>query len=273
MTDDLDEIELALFIEGVYRCYGYDFRDYARASLKRRVTHCARQENVETISALQDLVLHDPAAMHRFLQALTVDTTAMFRDPGFYAAFRRLVVPLVRDLPFIRLWDMGCSSGEETYSLAILFLEEGLSDKCRIYATDLNETSLEKAKAGIYALDHMQVWTSNYQKAGGREDFSRYYTTRYKNALFSADLKKNLLFAVHNLVSDASFNEFHVIVCRNVMIYFNQALQERTHRLLHDSLAKDGILGLGSKETIQFTPHESCYEVLDEREKLFRKGT
>lgn len=273
MADDLDEIELALFIEGVYRRYGYDFRDYARASLKRRVTQCARWENVETISALQDLVLHDPEAMHRFLQVLMVDTTTMFRDPEFFAAFRRLVVPLVRDLPFIRLWSVGCSSGEETYSLAILFLEEGLSDKCRIYATDLNETSLEKAKAGIYALDDMQAWTSNYQKAGGREDFSRYYTARFKSALFSADLKKNLLFSVHNLVSDMSFNEFHVIVCRNVMIYFNKALQGRVHRLLYDSLTKDGVLGLGSKETIHFTPHESCYEALDKQEKLFRKVT
>jgi len=268
---ELEDIEVRLLLEGIYQHYGWDFRDYAPASLKRRIWKCIQDEKLETVSGFQEKVLHDPACMERFLLAMSIDVTAMFRDPGFYLAFRRRVAPLLRVLPFIRIWHAGCASGEEVYSMAILLHEEGLCDRCRLYATDMNEAVVEKAKAGIFPLSAMQEYTSNYQQAGGRSSFSEYYTARYDNAILRPALKENIVWAQHNLVTDASFNEFHVIVCRNVIIYFNKSLQERVHRLIYDSLATGGVLGLGSKESLRFTPCEDCYEVVDEREKLYRK--
>jgi chemotaxis protein methyltransferase CheR len=269
---ELEEIELELLLEGVYRRYGFDFREYAPASLRRRVRRRMHGEHVDSVSALQALVLHDPAVMERLLLDLSINVTAMFRDPGFYAAVRELVVPQLRTYPFARIWVAGCSTGEEVYSLAILLAEEGLADRVRIYATDINETVVEQARLGVFPLDKMREYTQNYIRAGGKTAFSEYYVARYDGAQFTRSLVENVVFAQHNLATDAAFNEFHVIVCRNVMIYFDKPLQEHVHRLFHESLVTFGVLALGQKETIRFSPHESGYEVLDEHEKLYRKA-
>lgn len=269
--NELEDIEIQLLLEGVYRHYGFDFRDYAIASLRRRIWNAVRAEKLTTISALQEKVLHDPACMERFLLGLSVNVTAMFRDPGFYASFRSQVVPLLRTYPFIRIWHAGCSTGEEVYSMAILLFEEGLYDRCRIYATDMNEAVLHQAKAGIFPLDLMQEYTQLYLQAGGQKSFSEYYTAAYNNAIFRSFLKQNIIFSHHNLVTDASFNEFNVILCRNVLIYFNQVLQEQVHKLLYESLRMFGMLGLGRQETLKLTPYENCYEELDGQEKLYRR--
>lgn len=268
---DLEALEIQLLLEGVFRYYGFDFRNYAPASLKRRIWNTIRSEQLTSISGLQEKVLHDPACMERFLLGLSVNVTAMFRDPSFYLAFRSRVVPLLRTYPFIRIWHAGCSSGEEVYSMAILLQEEGLYHRCRIYATDMNEMVLRKAKAGIFSLRLMQEYTQNYLQAGGKQSFSEYYTAAYDNAIFRSPLKENIVFSQHNLAIDGSFNEFNVILCRNVLIYFNQVLQERVHKLLYDSLCVFGVLGLGHQESLKFTPHEKHYEDLESREKLYRR--
>ena len=268
---ELEEIELELLLEGIYRRYGFDFREYAPASLRRRVRRRMHGEDAGSISALQELVLHDPAVMERLLLDLSINVTAMFRDPSFFLSLRENVVPLLRTYPFARIWVAGCSSGEEVYSLAILLDEEGLAERVRIYATDINEAVLEQARLGVFPLDKMREYTQNYIRAGGTQAFSEYYVARYDGAQFSRSLVENVVFAQHNLASDAAFNEFHVIVCRNVMIYFDKSLQEHVHRLFHESLARLGVLALGQKETIRFSPHEESYEVLDADEKLYRK--
>jgi chemotaxis protein methyltransferase CheR len=268
---DLEEIELSLLLEGVFRQYGFDFREYAPASLRRRVWRRVCAEGLSTISALQNRLLHDPACMERLLLDLSINVTSMFRDPGFYSAFRQKVVPMLRTYPFTRVWIAGCSTGEEVYSIAILLEEEGLYDRTRIYATDINEAVVERARAGVFPLDKMREYTQNYINAGGSRAFSEYYLAKYDGAQFQRSLVDNVVFAQHNLVSDRSFNEFNVIVCRNVMIYFDRALQERVHRLFYESLVTFGVLGLGHRESIRQSPHEDRYEELDPAEKLYRK--
>jgi chemotaxis protein methyltransferase CheR len=269
--DEVDEIELALLLEGVYRRYGFDFREYAPASLRRRVWRRVHAEGLTTISALQDKLLHDPNCMERLLLDLSINVTAMFRDPTFYVAFREKVVPLLRTYPFTRIWVAGCSTGEEVYSLAMLLQEEDVYDRARIYATDINESVLDRARAGVFPLDKMREYTQNYIRAGCTRAFSEYYVAKYDGAQFQRSLVENVVFAQHNLVSDRSFNEFNVIVCRNVMIYFDRALQERVHRLFYESLVTFGVLALGAKESIRFSPHEDAYEELDANERLYRK--
>jgi len=270
--DDVDEIELALLLEGVYRRYGFDFREYAPASLRRRVWRRVHAEGLTTLSALQDRLLHDPSCMERLLLDLSINVTAMFRDPSFYVAFRQKVVPLLRTYPFTRIWVAGCSTGEEVYSLAILLHEEGVSDRARIYATDINESVLEGARAGVFPLDKMREYTQNYIKAGGERAFSEYYLAKYDGAQFQRSLVDNVVFAQHNLVSDGPFNEFDLILCRNVMIYFSKPLKDRAHGLFYDSLVTFGVLALGAKESIRFSPHESSYEELDAAERLYKKA-
>src|SRR5919204_3011936 len=269
--DGLEEIELELLLEGVYRRYGFDFREYAPASLRRRVWRRVRAEGLTTISGLTERLLHDPATMERLLLDLSINVTSMFRDPSFYTAFRAKVVPLLRTYPFTRIWVAGCSTGEEVYSLAILLHEEELYERARIYATDINESVVDRARAGVFPLDKMREYTQNYQRAGGKRAFSEYYLAAYDGAQFDRSLTENVVFAQHNLVSDSSFNEFQVVVCRNVMIYFDRTLQSRVHELFYESLVHLGVLGLGSKETIHFTPFETRYEELDPHEKLYRK--
>jgi chemotaxis protein methyltransferase CheR len=268
---ELEKIEIELLLEGVFRHYGFDFRAYAFPSLKRRLWKRIEAEGLETVTALQERVLHDPAMMERLLLDLSINVTAMFRDPGFYAAFREKVVPLLRTYPFIRIWHAGCSTGEEVYSMAILLHEEGLLDRSRIYATDINEVVLDRARAGIFPLDKMQEYTQNYLKAGGTRSFSEYYMALYDGARFDPALTRNAVFAQHNLVGDGSFAEFNVIVCRNVMIYFDRELQHRVHALFYESLARFGVLVLGSKETLRLSQYEDRYEVLDAREKIYRR--
>ena len=267
----LERLEIELLLEGVFRHYGFDFRSYAYASLRRRVWKRIEAEGLATVSALQDRVLHDPDAMNQLLLDLSVNVTAMFRDPSFHAAFRRLVVPMLRTYPFIRVWHAGCSTGEEVYSMAILLQEEGLYDRARIYATDINEVVLQRARAGIFPLEKMQEYTENYIRAGGTRSFSEYYTAMYDGALFNSSLTRNVVFSQHNLVTDGSFSEFHVILCRNVMIYFDRELQNRVHDLFYQSLVQLGILCLGNKETIRFTRYEERYEALDLKEKIYRR--
>ena len=270
-SQELERIEIELLLEAIHRHYGFDFRSYAFASVRRRIWKRIQGEGLETVSALQDRVLHDSGAMERLLLNLSINVTAMFRDPSFYKAFRAKVIPLLRTYPFIRVWHAGCSTGEEVYSMAILFMEEGLYDRARIYATDINDAVLQQARTGIFPLDKMQEYTQNYLRAGGTRSFSEYYTAAYDGALFNPELKKRVVFAQHNLVDDRSFAEFNVILCRNVMIYFDRTLQGRVHELFYESLPTYGILALGSKETLRFSTFEDRYEELDGREKIYRK--
>jgi chemotaxis protein methyltransferase CheR len=267
----LEDLEIDLLLEAIYRQYGFDFRGYARSSLRRRVRLAVTAESVRTVSGLLEKTLHDPACLERLLLGLSVNVSAMFRDPGFFLAFRRRAVPLLRTYPFIRIWQAGCSTGEEVYSLAILLQEEGLYDRCRIYATDMNDVVLRKAREGVYPLDGMQKYTVNYQAAGGTHSFSDYYTAAYDHVIMRPSLREQVLFSQHNLVSDGAFNEFNVILCRNVMIYFTRPLQERVHELFSRSLVKFGLLGLGSHESLRFLPNEDHYEPLESGEKLFRR--
>lgn len=270
-SPDLERIEIELLLEAVFRHYGFDFRDYAFSSLRRRLWKQIQKEGLRTVSALQERILHDPAAMERLLLNLSVNVTSMFRDPTFYRVFREEVVPLLRTYPFIRIWHAGCSTGEEVYSMAILLTEEGVYDRTRIYATDINNLVLSAARAGIFPLDKMQEYTQNYMRAGGRRSFSEYYTAAYDGALFAPSLRERVVFAQHNLASDRSFAEFNVIVCRNVMIYFDRPLQNRVHELFYGSLPVYGVLVLGAKESIRLSPYEGHYDAIDPHEKIYRK--
>lgn len=271
LTSSLEEIEIQLLLEGIYQYYGFDFRCYARSSLRRRIRKILDAENLVHISALQDRILHDPECFKRFLLSITVNVTSMFRDPSFFLAFRQKVVPLLRTYPYVRIWHAGCSEGQEVYSMAILLQEEGLYDRCRIYATDTNEAALKRAQQAIYSLESIQQYTQLYQQAGGKRSFSEYYTAAYGNAILRSSLKDNIVFSQHNLATDRSFNEFHVIVCRNVLIYFNPALQVQVHQLFHDSLCIFGILALGKQESLRLSPFQQNYEPIVNQEKIYRR--
>jgi chemotaxis protein methyltransferase CheR len=268
---ELEQLEIDLLLEAVYRRYGFDFRQYAVASLKRRLWRRLAAEGVGTISELQARLLHDPRCMERLLLDLSINVTSMFRDPTFYLAFREKVVPTLRTYPFTRIWCAGCSTGEEVYSLAILLEEEGVYERTRIYATDINENVLATAREGVFPLASMQQYTENYIRSGGKRDFSRYYVAAYDGAQFPHSLIENVVFAQHNLAMDRSFNDFNAIICRNVMIYFDRALQDRVHALFHDSLEMFGALALGHKESLAFTSHAGSYEEIDAAERIYRK--
>lgn len=269
---ELERIEIELLLEGIYRHYGFDFRSYAYASIRRRLWKRIEDEGLRTVSELQARVLHEPPLMERLLLDLSINVTAMFRDPMFYRAFREQVVPILRTYPFIRVWHAGCATGEEVYSMAILLQEEGLYDRCRIYATDINEVVLQRAKEGIFPLDRMQEYTENYIAAGGTRAFSDYYLAKYGGAIFDESLRRNIVFSQHNLVTDRSFSEFNVVLCRNVLIYFDKTLQAKVHGLFYESLAMFGVLSLGSKESLRFSPFEECYEQINGPEKIYRKA-
>jgi len=268
---DLEDLEIDLLLEAVYRHYGYDFRGYARSSLRRRLQSIMQAEKVATISALLDRILHERSAWERFLPGVSVNVSAIFRDPEFFLAFRRVAIPVLRTYPFIRIWQAGASFGEEAHSLAIILQEEGLYQRSLIYATDINDAALRTAREGIYSADVMQRYTQNYVQAGGTRSFSEYYTARYEYAIMRPSLRENIVFSQHNLVSDGAFNEFNVVLCRNVMIYFTRPVQERVLTLLDSSLVKFGILGLGSGESLRLTPFESRYERLVDVQKLYKR--
>jgi len=271
-TKAIEQLEIDLLLEAIVRQYGFDFRGYARSSLKRRVRAAVAAEGLATVAGLLEKTLHDEGCLERLLLGLSVNVSAMFRDPGFFRAFRERAVPLLRTYPFIRIWQAGCSMGEEVYSLAILLQEEGLYDRCRIYATDMNEIVLKKARDGIYPLDVMQKYTANYIASGGTATFSDYYTAAYDHVILRDSLRERVVFSQHNLVSDGVFNEFDVILCRNVMIYFTQPLQERVLDLFSRSFATFGLLGLGSHESLRFLAKDHEYEQLEAGEKLFRRS-
>ncbi len=268
---ELETLEVQLLLEGIYQRWGYDFRQYALSSLRRRIRMIVERRRLGSVSALQEQVLRDPQALDELLLALSVHATAMFRDPPFFAALRSLVIPRLRTYPFIRIWCAGCSTAEEVYSLAIVLEEEGIYDRCRVYATDFNEAVIRTAKAGVFPLEVMKEYPTNYQAAGGRHAFSSYYTAAYDHVLVDPKLRRNVLFAQHNLAIDASFNEFQLLLCRNVMIYFNRDLQARVHDLLYESLPIYGFLALGNRESLHMTPHEHDYEPCDERNKIYRR--
>ena len=269
--DNID-IELRMLVEAVYLKYNYDFRDYTGASQKRRVLVTLREMECDTVSELQAKVLHQPEAFSQLLQYLTIPVSEMFRDPEYFAAIRSQVVPHLRTYPSLKIWVAGCSTGEEVYSLAILLHEEGLLDRTMIYATDINPVSLDAARRGVFPLDRMRLFTENYQKSGGKRAFSDYYTAAYGGALFERMLIENVTFADHSLATDSVFSETHFVSCRNVMIYFNRRLQNRVLGLFHESLCHRGFLGLGSKESIDFSSYAQRFEPLARRERLFRKA-
>jgi chemotaxis protein methyltransferase CheR len=268
---ELETLEIDLLLEALARFYGYDFRNYARPSLSRRVRKVLGKEGLSSISALQERLLRDSAFMTEFVEIVGVHTTGMFRDPDFYSAIRREVVPLLRTYPFLRVWHAGCATGEEVYSLAIVLEEEGIYDRCRLYATDLCDGVLEKARRGIFPLTAMRDYTYAYQLAGGREDFSKYYVADQKSAIFRQSLRRNIVFAQHNLAADSVFNEFHLVLCRNVAIYFDEVLRTRMHELIYKSLVPFGVLGVGKKESLRYTDFQELYQELPSEVRLYRK--
>jgi chemotaxis protein methyltransferase CheR len=271
MKRDATDIELRLLAEAIFLRYGHDFRAYSLASQKRRVLHALAQMDCETISALQSRVLHDQAAFHQLLQFLTIPVSEMFRDPSYFLALRREVVPILQTYPSIKVWVAGCSTGEEVYSLAILLHEEGLLERTLIYATDINPASLDKARRGIFPLAAMQRYADSYEKAGGKRQLADYYTGAYEAALMDRYLSANVTFADHSLATDSVFSETHLVSCRNVLIYFNRALQDRALGLFRDSLCHRGFLGLGSKESMDFSACNDAFDTMDRRERLYRK--
>jgi len=265
------DIEIRLLVQAIHLRYGHDFRDYAQASLKRRVLQAQLRMGAASISALQERVLHDPAAFAGLLQYLTVPVSEMFRDPPYFLALRRHVLPVLRTYPSLKVWVAGCSTGEEPYSLAILLAEEGLLERTILYATDINHASLEKARQGIYPAESVQTFTRNYQAAGGTRSFSEYYTAGYGQAVFDRKLRERITFADHSLATDAVFSETQLVSCRNVLIYFNRALQDRALGLFHESLSHRGFLGLGSKETLDFSAYAERFDTVSRPDRLYRR--
>lgn len=266
------DIELRMLVEAIYLKYNYDFRNYTGASQKRRVLVAMREMGCNTVSELQSRVLHDPNGFAQLLQFLTIPVTEMFRDPEYFRAVREQVAPFLKTYPSLKIWVAGCSTGEEVYSLAILLKEEGLLERSIIYATDINPKSLETARRGVYPIDRMRLYTENYQKSGGKAAFSDYYTAAYGGALFERSLIENVTFADHSLSTDTVFSETHFVSCRNVLIYFNRTLQDRVFGLFHESLCHRGFLGLGSKESIDFSSYATRFEPLARRERVYRKA-
>lgn len=264
-------IELRQLMEAIYLKYSHDFRDYSGASQKRRVLHALHKLDCASIGELRSRVLAEPDLFMQLLQYLTIPTSEMFRDPAYFAALREQVMPHLHTYPSLKIWIAGCSTGEEIYSMAILLREEGLLERSIIYATDINPVSLDRARKGVFALDRMRAYTANYQMAGGRKAFSDYYTAAYGGALFDRSLSENVIFADHSLATDSVFSETHLVSCRNVLIYFNRRLQDRALGLFHESLCYRGFLGLGSKESLDFSAVAGGFEPLSRPDRVFRK--
>ncbi len=268
---ELQSIEIEVLLEAIFRCYGYDFRHYAKASLKRRIAQYMQRSGITRIADLIPPMIHDKAFFDSFLKVMSVTVTDMFRDPCFFEALRAEVIPVLKTYPFIKIWHAGCATGEEVYSLAILLKEEGLYERAQIYATDYNNHSLAVAKEGIYPLKRIQQYSDNYLRAGGRSAFADYYHARYGAAKMQESLKKNVTFANHNLAIDGVFGEMQLVICRNVLIYFDQNLQNRVLTLLHDSLSPRGFLCLGSKESLKFSAVENHFEEQVAEQKIYKR--
>ena len=270
-ADKAFDIELKLLLEAVYLRYQHDFRHYAIASLRRRIRQALERFDCRSVSQLQHRVLHEPEVFAAMLQYFTVQVSELFRDPPYFAALRTQVVPILKTYPFVKVWVAGCSTGEEAWSLAIMLEEEGLLARSLIYATDINPAALAAAEAGVYALDRMADFTTSYLRAGGTRSLADYYTAAYGNAIFDRRLKAQIVFTEHSLATDTVFSEVELVSCRNVLIYFDRELQGRAFQLFHDSLAPRGFLGIGSRETLQFSPVADAFEEFAAGERIYRK--
>jgi chemotaxis protein methyltransferase CheR len=270
-SDEIEKIELELFLEAIHYRYGYDFRHYARASIRRRVRHILGKSGHQRISDLIPLLLYDEQFASNAIYDFSITVTEMFRDPDFYRAVRHTVAPYLKTFPFIKIWVAGCATGEEVYSLAILLQEEGLYNRAKIFATDFNDTALKKAADGIYPLKDVQQYTANYQKSGGTRSFSDYYHAEYSSAIMDQSLKSNIIFSNHNLVAEGPFSEVQVIFCRNVLIYFDRSLQNWVFNTFASSLSRSGFLCLGAKETLEFSAIYDQFKVVDAQERIYQK--
>ncbi|MDO8316858.1 MAG: protein-glutamate O-methyltransferase CheR [Flavobacterium sp.] len=268
---DTSDLEISLLLEAIFRKYGYDFREYSQAHIRRRIMNRMSVSKFEDISEMQSKVLNDETFASELLQDLSITVTEMFRDPVFYRSLRENVIPILKTYPFIKIWHAGCATGEEAYSMAILLQEEGLYDRTTIYATDFNQMALNRAKDGIFSNKMIKEYTSNYQMAGGKESFSSYYTSNYDNVIMNQSLKKNIVWANHNLVTDSVFAEVNLILCRNVLIYFDKNLQNKVQTLFYNSLINGGVLCLGSKESLRFSDLYEQYTELDAKQRIFKK--
>jgi len=269
--NDTSDLEISLFLQAFYKKYGYDFRQYSEAHIRRRIMIRMAMSGLENVSQIQSMVLKDEAFASQLLQDLSITVTEMFRDSSFYKSLRENVIPILKTYPFIKIWHAGCATGEEAYSMAIIMQEEGLYDRTTIYATDFNQHALNKAKEGIFSNKMIKEYTINYQLSGGKESLSGYYTSNYGNVIMNQCLKKNIIWANHNLVTDSVFAEVHLILCRNVLIYFDKDLQNKVQKLFYNSLINGGILCLGSKEGLRFTDIYEEYNELDKKQKIFKK--
>lgn len=267
-----EAIELDLLLEAIHRHHHYDFRGYSRASLQRRVDRAMRRFGLDSLSQLQHHILREPKVFNELMGFLTIQVSELFRDPLYYKALREHVVPHLRTWPSLKVWIAGCANGEEFYSLAILFREEGLEDRTIFYCTDISPAALEKAEAGIYDVERIPQFTENHRRSGGKSSLSDYYTAAYGAAVFDKSLRRRAVFAEHNLASDEVFSEMQFISSRNVLIYFDRDLQDRAIGLFGDSLVRGGFLGLGSKETLRFSSQSAAFDDFDEREKLYRRN-
>ncbi len=265
------DIELQLLIDAIYLKYHYDFRGYASASIKRRLKVAMSRMNCRSLSQLQDRIMHEPAVFPALLDYLTVQVSEMFRDPAYFKSLREIVLPVLRTYPSLRMWVAGCSTGEEVYSLAILLREEGLLERTLIYATDINAGALQKAEAGVYAVDRIAGFTDNHRKSGARTSLSDYYTAAYGRAVFDKSLKRHMVFSDHSLATDSVFAEMHLVSCRNVLIYFDRALQDRALGLFSEALCRKGYLGLGAKESLRFSSHSNEFADVVREDRVYQK--
>jgi len=269
--EDTFELKISLLLEAIYQKYGYDFRQYSKAHINRRIRNRMAMSGLEDISQIQAKVLKDESFANLLLQDLSIIVTEMFRDQDFYKSLRHNVIPVLKTYPFIKIWHAGCATGEEAYSMAIILQEEGLYDRTTIYATDFNQHALNRAKEGIISNARIKEYTANYQLSGGKESFSDYYTSSYGSVIMNQSLKKNIVWANHNLVTDSVFAEVHLILCRNVLIYFDDNLQNKVQKLFSESLKTGGILCLGTKEGLRFTEFHEKYSELDKKQRIFKK--
>ena len=268
---EIENLEVKLLVEAIFERYGYDFRHYSQASLKRRIYNFMSKMNFIKPTEIILQLLYDRTLFESLIYNLSVPVTEMFRDPFVYKAIRGKIVDILKTYPFVKIWHAGCATGEEVFSMAILLKEEGLYGRTQIYATDFNNEALEKAKKGIYPVESIKEYTANYQKSGGKESFSKYYHSKYDSVIMDQELMKNIVFANHNLSTDSVFGEIHFVMCRNVLIYFDQTLQNRVLKLFYDSLANQGIICLGTKESIQFSDFQDRFSVVDKKGRLYRK--
>jgi chemotaxis protein methyltransferase CheR len=268
---ETDDGEIPALLAAIYERYGYDFRDYEPQSLRSRIWQRVWEERVAGLPELESKILDEPECLQRLLRTLSLNGRALFDEPGFYLACRRAVLPVLRTYPSIRIWDVGCSTGEQLYSLAILLWEEGLHERATIYSTDTNEGIIREARAGAFPVERAGFYAANYRRAGGQRDLSEYYTVQGEQAIFHPLLQSHVVWSTHSLVTDASFNDFHFILCRNVLVHFNKTLQSRVLRLIHESLVRFGVLALGQQEDLPAIPWAEYYTVLNSYAKLYRR--